>query len=326
VVHLDRRCKTSVQRGRLSTDSPILCYVGRPHLSSVYLKSVGTLATMIKDIVVNLSVSAKEGHSAEDYAISTASALGAHVTGVAFIYDTTVPLVYPVMSYGETPPEVIDALKREKVGLAKEAAERFTKAASAAGVLGKSLMLTTSFAGSIDRFGQIARRFDLAIVGEIEPGTNAYESNVAEGALFCSGRPTIIVPYLQKAPFKLDRVMVCWDGGPQAARAVADAMPLLERAARIELVIVCKERNKQEEIEGADIGEHLARYGLNVDVQRIAKSHVDVGDTLLSHAADRSMDFIVMGAHGQPRMREFFFGGVTDAVLHSITVPVLMSH
>ena len=55
--------------------------------------------------------------------------------------------------------------------------------------------------------------------------------------------------------------MVCWDGGPQAARAVADAMPLLERAARIELVIVGNERSKQEEIEGADIGQHLARYG-----------------------------------------------------------------
>ena len=281
---------------------------------------------MIKDIVVNLSVSAKEGHSAEDYAISTASALGAHITGVAFIYDTTVPLVYPLMSYGETPPEVIDALKREKADLAKEAAERFTKAASVAGVLGKSLMLATSFTGSIDRFGQIARRFDLAIIGQIEPGTNAYEANVAEGALFCSGRPMIIVPYVQKAPFKLDRVMVCWDGGPQAARAVADAMPLLERAARIELVIVGNERGKQDEIEGADIGQHLARYGLSVDVQRFRKSHASVADTLLSHAADRGIDVMVMGAHGQPRMREFFFGDVTDAVLHSVKVPVLMSH
>src|SRR5580704_3451822 len=140
------------------------------------LKPGGTLTTMIKDIVVNLSVSAKEGHSAEEYAISIARALGAHVTGVAFIYDTTVPLVYPLMSYGETPPEVIGALKREKAGLAKEATDRFTKATSAAGVSAESLMLTTSFAGSIDRFGQIARRFDLAIIGQIEPGTNAYES------------------------------------------------------------------------------------------------------------------------------------------------------
>ena len=42
----------------------------------------------------------------------------------------------------------------------------------------------------------------------------------------------IVVPYIQKAPLKLDRVMACWDGGRQAARAIADAMPLLERPAR----------------------------------------------------------------------------------------------
>jgi hypothetical protein len=57
-----------------------------------------------------------------------------------------------------------------------------------------------------------------------------------------------------------------------------------------------------------------------------AWNHVDVADTLLAHAADKGMDFIVMGGHGQSRMREFFFGNVTDAVLHSVKVPALMSH
>jgi nucleotide-binding universal stress UspA family protein len=234
--------------------------------------------------------------------------------------------VYPLLSYGEVPPEVINALKSEKVDLAKEAAARFTKATSLAGVSAESLTLSTSFAGSVDRFGQIARRFDLAIIGQVEPQTNAYESNIAEGALFCSGRPMIIVPYSQKIPLKLDRVMVCWDGGPSAARAIADAMPLLERAGRIELVIVTKEGGKQDEIEGGDIGQHLGRYGLKVDVQRIVKGYMDVADTLLSHAADTGTDFIVMGGHGHSRVREFFLGDVTDAVLHSVTVPVLMSH
>ena len=118
--------------------------------------------------------------------------------------------------------------------------------------------------------------------------------------------------------------MVCWDGGPQAARAVADAMPLLERAARIELVIVGNERSKQEEIKAPTSASTLRDTGLSVDVQRIPKSHAGVADTLLSRAADRGMDLMVMGAHGQPRMREFFFGDVTDAVLHSVKVPVLM--
>jgi nucleotide-binding universal stress UspA family protein len=281
---------------------------------------------MIKDIVVNLSVSAKAAHAAEDYAISVASAFGAHITGIAFIYDTSVPLAYPLTSYGETPAIVLDALKREKAAAAKEAQDRFAKATSLAGVLAESRTLRTSFSGSIDRFGQIARCFDLAVIGQVEPGTEAYESNIAEGALFGSGRPMIVVPYIQKERLKLDRVMVCWDGGLPAARAIADAMPLLERAGRIELVIVTNERGKQDETDGGDIGQHLARWGLDVDVRRIVKGHMDVADTLLAHAADTGTDFIVLGGHGHSRVREFFLGNVTDPVLRSVKVPVLMSH
>jgi nucleotide-binding universal stress UspA family protein len=281
---------------------------------------------MIKDIVVNLSVSEGEGHAVEDYAISMASALGVHITGIAFIYDTNIPLVYPLTSYGEVPAEVINALKRQKEHLAKEAADRFAKATSRAGVSAESLTLSTTFAGSLDRFGRIARCFDLAVIGQVEPRTSAYESNIVEGALFGSGRPMIIVPYIQKTPLKLERVMVCWDGGRTAARAVADAMPLLERAGHIELVIVTNERGKQDEIEGANMGQHLARCRLNVEVQRINKGHMDVADTLLSHAAVTDTDFIVMGGHGHSRVREFFLGDVSDTVLRSAKVPVLMSH
>jgi hypothetical protein len=38
-----------------------------------------------KNIVVKLSVSANQGHAAEDLAISMAAALGAHLTGAAFV-------------------------------------------------------------------------------------------------------------------------------------------------------------------------------------------------------------------------------------------------
>jgi hypothetical protein len=79
--------------------------------------------------------------------------------------------------------------------------------------------------------------------------------------LFESGRPVIVVPYIQKAPLKLDHVMLCWDGSRAATRAIADAMPLLKRAGRVEIVIVANERGKQDEIEGADMGAHLARHG-----------------------------------------------------------------
>ncbi len=281
---------------------------------------------MIKNLVVNLSVSANQGHAAEDFAISMAVAFGAHLTGIAFIYDTQVPVTYPQLSYGEAPAEVIDALKRENENLARAACDRFTKATSVADVPAEARTLRTSFAGSVDRFGQIVRRFDLAIVGQVEPGTNAYEANIAEGALFASGRPMIVVPYGHKAALRLDRIMVCWDGGVAAARAIGDAMPLLARAGQIELATVGGERGKQVESEDAEIGQHFARHGLKAEVRHLAKGHADVADTLLSHAAETSADFIVMGGHGHSRVRDFFLGSVTDVVLRSVKVPVLMSH
>jgi nucleotide-binding universal stress UspA family protein len=134
------------------------------------------------------------------------------------------------------------------------------------------------------------------------------------------------VPYIQKAPLKLDEVMVCWDGSRPAARAIADAMPLLQRAGQIEVVIVANERGKRDEIPGADMGQHLARHGLKVDVKRITGGDIDVADALLSHAADSSADFIVMGGYGHSRLREFVLGGVTHSILRSMTAPVLMSH
>jgi nucleotide-binding universal stress UspA family protein len=100
----------------------------------------------------------------------------------------------------------------------------------------------------------------------------------------------------------------------------------LAKAGRVEIVIITNERGKKDEIEGADIGQHLARHGLKVDVHRISGGGIDVADALLSHAADSGTDFMVMGGYGHSRLREFVLGGVTHSILKSMTVPVLMSH
>jgi nucleotide-binding universal stress UspA family protein len=183
-----------------------------------------------------------------------------------------------------------------------------------------------SLAGASENFGAMARRFDLSVVGQAEPGKVAPEELIVEGALFGSGRPVVVVPYIQKSGVRLDRVMVCWDASRAAARAVADAMPLLARAKAVDVVIVASERPKSDEIPGADIGQHLARYNLNVEVKRIVTTETDVANTLLSHAADTAADFIVMGGYGHSRLREFILGGVTRGILASMTVPALMSH
>ena len=276
---------------------------------------------MIKDIVVNLSVG-ENGGPAGDYAVSVADTFGAHVVGIAFVFD---PIV-PISGTGYIPAEVIDTQLADNQSAAKAAVDRFAASASRAGVSAEPLTLSASAAGAGDQFGRLARRFDLAIVGQAEPETSAVEELIAESTLFQSGRPMIVVPYIQKAPLKLDRVMVCWDGGRQAARAIADAMPILEKAGKVEIVIVANERGKEDEIEGADMGQHLARHGLKVDVKRISSGNIDVADALLSHVADSGTDFIVMGGYGHSRLREFVLGGVTHSILRSMTAPVLLAH
>jgi nucleotide-binding universal stress UspA family protein len=276
---------------------------------------------MIKDIVVNLSVT-QGGGAAGDYAVSVASALNAHLAGIAFVYD---PIV-PVSATGYIPAEIIERQQADNESAVKSAIGRFAEATRRAGLSAEPLTITASLAGAGEQFSRIARRFDLAVVGQAEPETGTVENIIAETVLFESGRPLIFVPYIQKAPLKLDKVMVCWDGSRQAARAIGDAMPLLTKAGRAEIVIIANDPGKQDEIEGADMGQHLARHGVKVEVQRIPRGDVDVADALLSHAADSGTDLMVMGGYGHSRLREFVLGGVTRSILRSMTVPVLMAH
>ena len=275
---------------------------------------------MIKDIVVNLGLGDQD--PAGNFAISIGEAFGAHVLGVAFAYEPIIP--GSVM--GGIPPEFIETQRAESEKGARASTARFEAAAKRAGVAAETRVLNASIAGAADQLGRIARRFDLVVVGQPARESPTADEVIDEGVLFDSGRPVIFVPFIQKAGLKLDRVMVCWDGGRTATRAIADSMPFLQKAKQVEVVIVGNKPPKSDEISGADLGQHLARHGLKVDVKRITSSDIDVASTLLSHAADSSADLMVMGGYGHSRLREFVLGGATRGLLESMTLPVLMSH
>ena len=206
------------------------------------------------------------------------------------------------------------------------AAACFEQAAKPEGVPAETRMLSTSISGAADQLGHMARRFDLVVVGQPERNRSAAEEVVDESVLFESGRPVIFVPFIQKTGLKLDRVMVCWDGSRPAARAIADAMPFLEKAKQVEIVMVAVKGFKTDEAPGADLAKHLARHGLDITLKRITSPEIDVASTVLSYAADVNADLIVMGGYGHSRLREFILGGTTSGILQAMTVPVRMSH
>jgi nucleotide-binding universal stress UspA family protein len=276
---------------------------------------------MVKDVLVNLTGGQPQDFAA-DYAISVAKDFGAHIVGVGFIYE---PII-PGSVLGGVPTDLIEVQREENTKNAKAAIARFEAAAKEAGLSFEPRMLDASIAGAADLFGRIARRFDLAVVGQARREHGASEELLIEGALFGSGRPVVVVPYIQKQGMSLEHVMICWDGSRPAARAIADSLPFLMRAKSVDIVVVTGERDKSGEITGANMSRHLARHGVTVEIKRVAADNVDVQSAILAHAADSGADFMVLGGFGHSRLREFILGGVTRSILASMPVPVLMSH
>jgi nucleotide-binding universal stress UspA family protein len=275
---------------------------------------------VLKDIVVHLSSRGAQDFAA-DYATSMAAAFRAHIAGIAFLYEP----VIPDGTLGGVPVDLIELQREENSKAAKAAISRFEATVKTAGVAAETRILDATFGGAATLFAHIARRFDIAVVGQAQRERAASEELMIEGALFESGRPLIVVPYIQTRGLSLERVLACWDGSRTAARAIADAMPFLVRAKAVDLVVVA-EPHKSAEITGANIGEHLARHGVAAEVKRLAKGDLATADVILSHAADCGADLLVMGGYGHSRLREFILGGVTRSILAAMTVPVLMSH
>jgi nucleotide-binding universal stress UspA family protein len=276
---------------------------------------------MVKDIVVNLTGGQPQDFAA-DYAISIAAAFDAHIVGVGFIYE---PII-PGSVLGGVPTDLIEVQREENTKSARAAIARFETAVKQAGISSESRILDASIAGAADLFGRIARRFDLAVVGQAQRQSGASEELLIEGALFGSGRAVIVVPHIQKQGLMLDRVVACWDGSRPAARAIGDAIPFLTRAKNVEILVVTGERDKSGEITGTNMARHLARHGVAVEIKRLPVGSTDVQAAILAHAADVAANFMVLGGYGHSRLREFILGGVTRSILASMPVPVLMSH
>lgn len=180
-----------------------------------------------------------------------------------------------------------------------------------------------------DGFISVTHSNDLVVIGQVDPEdpSPAVRPDFPEFVVLHAGRPALIVPYAGQFNPPGANVMVAWDASASAARAVANALPVLTSAVSVAVVVFNPESVEATDgpEAGADIAQYLAHHGVNADVIR-QKTDIDVGNALLSMATDLNSDSIVMGAYGHARLRERLLGGATRTVLDSMTVPVLMSH
>lgn len=273
----------------------------------------------IKDLLVILDVEDKQA-PAQRFALSLAQQMQAHLT----VAGLAVQYVAPVSFGGEYPYDLMaQAMEQSRAALQENYARLQTDAP--ANVPTEFVMIEAVAGLANARLGELARHFDMAVIGQEENSSTGDDNGFIVATLFGSGRPVFVTPYIQQGPAKLDHAIVAWDGGLMAARALAAAMPLLERARRVELVTIAPSGEPVEELPGFNIARHLARHDIPVELRQLAPAS-DVAGALLSHAAETGADYLVMGAYGHSRFREFMLGGATRGMLRSMTLPVLMAH
>lgn len=170
---------------------------------------------------------------------------------------------------------------------------------------------------------------DMAILGQFDPDDRDHvPSHLAEQVINNCGRPVLVVPFVMSRPATGEKVMIAFNGGREAARAMNDAIPLLKHAGEVRLALV----NWSDEEHGPyaftedDVVDHLGVHGIGVKVERFTVDGIGVMDMLLARLAEESMDMLVMGAHGHYGFPHLFRGSSTRHILEHMTVPVLMSH
>jgi nucleotide-binding universal stress UspA family protein len=171
-----------------------------------------------------------------------------------------------------------------------------------------------------------ARYADLTIVGQSQGEED--ERALVDALILDVGRPVLVVPYAGRFPVIGERILVAWNGSREATRAVHDALPILTRAKLAHVIAVNPSGGMagHGDVPGADICLHLSRHGVNAVCEHIRSEDLNIGEMLLSRAADEDVDLLVMGAYGRSRLRELILGGATRHLLGHMTVPVLMSH
>jgi nucleotide-binding universal stress UspA family protein len=190
----------------------------------------------------------------------------------------------------------------------------------------RALAVTAGEAGAA--LGAEARQADLTIM--LRPGAAPLEdlrTAIAEGVLFGSGRPLLLIPPQWSGGPIGRNIVVGWNGKREAARALADAAPFLENATSVTIVCAALgEARTRADVSAQAVVAHLARRGKRAELRHAGELGFSDGATLFGQAEGLQADLVVMGGYGSPRLLELIVGGVTREAMKTAPIPVLMSH
>ena len=253
-----------------------------------------------------------------DVALDLARRHDAHLVGLR----VSEPIVL-YSGYGVMPGTVVAELEEtRRATLAAEAArfqermrhagcEATTEWRDAEGPLAETIALQARYA-------------DLTVISQGDPEQGGPAVEMPGEVALLSGRPVLVVPFRGADRPIGQRVLVAWNASREAARAVADAMSILQEAEEV-LVLTVSEAGMRE-LAGRDLARFLGRHGVRTDVTSVASGGLEAGEVVLEVAKERGSDLVVMGCYGRSRWREAVLGRASRTVLRTTPLPLLMSH
>lgn len=218
-------------------------------------------------------------------------------------------------------------LEQEKRSLAacEQSAKHFSETLAKRNIEGHAHIIKADMYRVGEHLAYHARTRDLCIIPVIE--RQGDERSVAESVIFGSGRPVVLYRPGEADLMGqgLSTIVIAWDGSRAAARAMADALPLLPKAREVRLVTVLDDKPDAGPGTGKDAVRHLNAHGVEAVADEIAIEGRKAGEAIAEYAIDHRSDLIVMGAYGRSRMREFVLGGATEYLLSKLRVPLFLS-
>ena len=273
----------------------------------------------MKDILVHVDASER---SAERIGVAARMAGDAHLTGLFVIPEPRLPDYMAAYVVGEIMEAQIDEARAD----AEKAEAGFYDIAKETGVHAE----WRTEQGPLDEIvARHSRYSDLVVVGkgDADDPVRFPNSGLAADLVMTCGRPVLVIPNAGHFEAVGRRILVCWNASREATRAVNDGLPLMREADNVTVLSVNpRSGGDHGEVPSADIALHLARHGVNAEAASTVASGIDIADVILARANDLGADLIVTGAYGHSRTREWVFGGVTESLMHNMTVPCLMSH
>ena len=161
---------------------------------------------------------------------------------------------------------------------------------------------------------------DLMVVSRPNPKGGVKGMMIMTTALLDSGIPVLILPQ-KKTDIACRHIAVAWNRGGQEAQAVHATLPLLQAADKVTFLTMGVEQKHGPSVQ--EMANYLKSYGVKAVEMKVSGNG---GAALVSGAKKAGADVLLCGAYTKGRLREMFFGGVTEYLTTKSDFPVIMKH